>query len=250
MKRQHQNRTGFEYLLDLSKSIYSQEKQNIKTLKVMELKKLTLIFTFLFLSTFKNFAQSNTTVTAKNYSVLGIESGLNYIIGNTYQDNNLQFQGGISFEYYISKKRSLRAKVKYFHAAKSSFISSWFSENVITQYESDMIAIPVFYKWQFGTKKFTGYLFGGPYYAIELNAQFENYKNESDYSGNDFGTYQGLGTQFALNNSNIIIYYEVELYKGASYKAPVELGDLILYGLFFNKNLINLHSSFGVKFKL
>jgi hypothetical protein len=140
--------------------------------------------------------------------------------------------------------------VKYFHAAKSAHISSWFSNDVITQYESDMIAIPVFYKWQFRTKKFTGYLFGGPYYAIELNAQYQNYENKSDYSGNDFGTYQGLGIQYTFNNSNIIVYGEIELYKGASYKAPVELGDFLLYGLFFNKNLINLHSSFGVKFKL
>ncbi|MCD4834303.1 MAG: PorT family protein [Bacteroidales bacterium] len=218
----------------------------------MKIKKLTLLFPLLFLSSFCLLAQYNTPATDKNLGILGIESGLNYIIGNTYQNNNLKLHAGISYEYYISPRRSFRMKVKYFHAAKSSYISGWMyaSENFITQYESDMLAVPVFYKWQFGKKKFTGYLFGGPYFALELNAQYQNYMDENDYSANDFGTYQGLGAQYSFNNYRTIIYGDIELYKGASYKAPLEFGDLFMYGLFLNKNLINLHFSFGVKFKL
>ncbi|MCK5170589.1 MAG: outer membrane beta-barrel protein [Bacteroidales bacterium] len=120
----------------------------------------------------------------------------------------------------------------------------------VSQYNSDIIAIPISYKWQFGKKKLNGYIFGGPYFAIELNAKYENYEPEFNYYKNDFGTFQGLGIQYAPENSKIIIYGDAELYKGTINKAPFEFGDLFMFGLFVNKKLINLNLSVGVKFKI
>lgn len=217
----------------------------------LRIKKIGVIFFMVFFNVMYSFAQYNDiTISNKKSSFLGLETGLNYIVWNPYQDNNLKLQVGISYEYYISQRRSIRVKVKYFQVAKSADIVYYELLDGITQYNSDIIAIPVFYKWQFGKKKLTGYIFGGPYYAIELNAEYKNYEPEYEYIANDFGTYQGIGMQYTFNNSRILIYGDAELYKGTINKAPIELGDIFLCGLFVNKKLINLNLSVGVKFNI
>ncbi|HAN18558.1 MAG: hypothetical protein A2X13_13995 [Bacteroidetes bacterium GWC2_33_15] len=196
-------------------------------------------------------AQESTNISpGKRYPVfVGFEGGFNLTQSDSYEDKYLNEFLGLSFDFFFSKNRSIKTKVKYVKV--NCITDSWnwsdFSGEKDAIYNAEFILIPVLYKWQFGKSDSKGYIQGGLFFALETETEYLNYPDDYEKKSSDIGLNLGAGVQFPLFFKNLNFYGEFEILQGTFKKIPVETANVSPISI--EKSLTSILLSFGFKYK-
>ena len=176
---------------------------------------ITLLFPLLYLS---SYAQD---VKEKTHVFIGVETGFNLTLSESYGDKILEDMYGLSFDYVFTKTRSVKAKIMYMKMKTTADVyNKYYSEYRDVTYDAEYIVIPVLYKWQYGKGNVRGFLQGGFYLGIEYSSNYTNYPLNYSKSPNDFGISLGTGIHFPIIADKLFIQSEIGLYEGFFSKVP------------------------------
>jgi len=203
---------------------------------------ITLLFPLLYLSTY---AQD---VKEKTHVFIGVETGFNLTLSESFGDKILEDMYGITFDYFFTKTRSVKAKISYMKMQlKEDIYMNSFTEYREVSYDAEYIVIPVLYKWQYGKGNVRGFLQGGFYLGIEYSSNYTNYPLNYSKSSNDFGISMGTGILFPIIADKFFVQSEIGLYEGFFSKVPES--DDTPKQLMPDGTLTNLTYSIGFNYK-
>jgi len=203
---------------------------------------IALLFPLLYLS---SFAQD---VKEKTHVFIGVETGFNLTLSESYGDKILEDMYGITFDYFFTKTRSVKAKISYMKMQlKEDIYMNSFTEYREVSYDAEYIVIPVLYKWQYGKGNVRGFLQGGFYLGIEYSSNYTNYPLNYSKSSNDFGISMGTGILFPIIADKFFVQSEIGLYEGFFSKVPES--DDTPKQLMPDGTLTNLTYSIGFNYK-
>jgi len=203
---------------------------------------ITLLFPLLYLS---SYAQD---VKEKTHVFIGVETGFNLTLSESFGDKILEDMYGITFDYFFTKTRSVKAKISYMKMQlKEDIYMNSFTEYREVSYDAEYIVIPVLYKWQYGKGNVRGFLQGGFYLGIEYSSNYTNYPLNYSKSSNDFGISMGTGILFPIIADKFFVQSEIGLYEGFFSKVPES--DDTPKQLMPDGTLTNLTYSIGFNYK-
>jgi len=170
-----------------------------------------LIITIIIISSFSANAQSEFKI--------GFQTGINYpdIRGYEYakyQNFNIGYLFGISFDYYLSSKLSLKTNVNYERKVQELRLTyyNYEAQEIGTEDFNrtfQLLNVPILLKYEFWNSNL--FVNGGPFLNFVLNDDYDSdYPNQDLNSTEkkkiDFGLSLGIGTNISLNeNHNLII---------------------------------------------
>ena len=218
--------------------------------KCFEMK--NLLFVLFFIGVVNSFAQESNSlnITNKFPVFIGVETGFNLTVSDTYDDEFLNDFLGVSFDFFFTKNHSIKTKIKYLKVDRSTeswdrYISAY--NDYIASYNAEFVVVPLLYKWQFGKSRVKGYVQGGVYFGLEIKDEYQNYPEGYDEKFNDYGINVGAGVHFPLFENGLYFYSEFEIYKGFVSKTPDERDYYSPVSL--KKALTNLLFSMGFNYK-
>jgi len=189
--------------------------QNMKNFKENIFILVVLVSTFAFgQDKFGNSRESGLTI--------GIEGGLGIrtLHGNDViddQDRALGFEAGLSFQYNINDKLSIKSNLFYSRKGNSFDVVIKNDMNDIGENEAiysnhDYLTVPILVRYSFGNQiKF--FINAGPYFGYFLKHRFEtssgveineNQNTSDHFKSTDFGVSSGLGVSIPLQESLIL----------------------------------------------
>lgn len=155
-------------------------------------------------------------VNAQNDLQIGINAGLNYpdIRGNElakYNNFNVGYLFGISFDYYIKENLSLKSNINYERKIKElrlTYYDQDFEESGSENFRElyDYINLPVLLKYEFLNSKV--FVNAGPFInflvnnTIKPNFPIDDPDGATKLKKIDFGLSAGIGTNISLNDKN------------------------------------------------
>jgi len=208
-----------------------------------------LFLALFFLVGLNSLAQESTKISSnKKYPVfVGVEGGFSLTKSDNYEDKFLNEFLGVSFDFFFSKNRSIKTKIKYLKVDCTTDSWDWSNTYLYNDaiYHAEFILIPVLYKWQFGKSESKGYIQGGLFFALETQSEYIDYPNDYNEESCDIGLNLGVGVQFPVFFDNLNFYGEFEILQGTISKIPVSSGGTIP----IENSLTNFIISFGFKYK-
>ena len=153
-------------------------------------------------------------ISSQNNLKVGVIAGVNYPKNRghkytKYHNFKVGYLFGVSFDYFLKEKLSLKANINYERKIKKRQLTyySYEAEEIGKEdFEEiyEYINIPLLIKYEFGKSNF--FVNGGPFLNYLLNNQIKpDFPNEIDNTKLkkvDFGMSLGIGTNISLNNKN------------------------------------------------
>lgn len=212
-----------------------------------------VFFVMFFFNVMNSFAQVSGSIdTTDKYPVfIGVETGFNLTVSDSYDDKFLNEFLGVSFDFFFTQNHSIKTKIKYLKVEMLTetwdcFSGIYYSDHIASYY-AEFIIVPVLYKWQFGNNRAKAYVQGGVYWGLETINEYQNYPEMYDEKFNDHGINFGAGTHFPLFENGLYFYSEIEIYKGFVSKNPC--GSDYYFHVSFDKTITNLLFSLGFNYK-